>query len=203
MTNIKCEFTKAERFVILTCSIERVFNTAIRVMEECHSRAKLDDYTQELMTDNLDDLEYLKEIASKLWNVARDAIFIEDMQAREQQDGEDGGMLEMRRFSYNVVEHWKLLAAIYISRNPWVIQAHDPSDPVVAETVTNSSARIPLYDVNLNDVHDGRVAWRIAHCCGITKEAEECDYPPLSAREIEGVLRLVFPKAAWHEHKGG
>lgn len=59
-----------KRDVLLTCSIERVIKTAIRVARESkHEDANL----------CVDDLESLEEILVDLWNEARNSIYIDQM----------------------------------------------------------------------------------------------------------------------------
>ena len=59
-----------KRDVLLTCSIERVIKTAIRVA--CESKHEDADLC-------VDDLESLEKILVDLWNEARNSIYIDQM----------------------------------------------------------------------------------------------------------------------------
>jgi hypothetical protein len=64
--NIPAELTRNQQQELLTCSIERVFNTAISIIE----RSQHEDAGM-----NVEDLKGTKELASLLWNAARNEVF--------------------------------------------------------------------------------------------------------------------------------
>ena len=64
--------TKHEENQILQNSIERVLNSAIRLIENADFDT---EELQELRDVNLDDLQNLKQITVMIWNEKRDQIF--------------------------------------------------------------------------------------------------------------------------------
>lgn len=67
---IEIELDEREEAYIRTCSLERVMNNALWIAQ----RVRSDD---ERVQCALDDIPDAMPIASKLWNAARNAIFIE------------------------------------------------------------------------------------------------------------------------------
>lgn len=62
--------------LFLQSSLERVFNTAIRVNDEfAVSPTPMSDYIRELIAISNDDLTEWKPVAFSMWNALHDAIF--------------------------------------------------------------------------------------------------------------------------------
>lgn len=72
---IELELTEQEISNLQTNSLERVINTASRMADACVSGKRSAFVVENAMT-SVEDLAYVKLLATKLWDAARNAVFL-------------------------------------------------------------------------------------------------------------------------------
>ena len=82
-TTIRVVFTERQKSLLLANSVERVINSSITVLQQ-HAASKSCERDVELadtaLMDWIEDNEAMKWLVVKLWNEARNAVFIEKQQ---------------------------------------------------------------------------------------------------------------------------
>lgn len=78
-------FSVKEKRLLNACSIERIIDTTCQILDSIEARNRLvskDETLDELIDINSQDWEDVKTIAVKLWDAARNRLFIEILDER-------------------------------------------------------------------------------------------------------------------------